>query len=110
MPVPIVGAQASPQQVQQLVAPIALYPDELAAQILAASTYPNEVVEADRWVQQHSDLKGQALAEEADKQSWDDSVKALVPFPSILANMHKNLSCTSSLLHAYGTHHQPALL
>src|SRR5258707_7027487 len=101
VPLPAVGAKASAQQLQQLVAPIALYPDELAAQILAASTYPNEVVEADRWVQQHSDLKGQALAEEADKQSWDDSVKALVPFPSILANMDKNLSWTSSLGDAY---------
>ncbi len=101
MPVPIVGAQASPQQVQQLVAPIALYPDELAAQILAASTYPNEVVEADRWIQQHSDLKGQALADEADMQPWDASVKAMVPFPSVLDNMDKNLSWTSSLGDAY---------
>ncbi len=109
VPLPAVGAKASAQELQQLVAPIALYPDELAAQILAASTYPNEVVEADRWVQQHSDLKGQALAEEADKQSWDDSVKALVPFPSILANMDKNLSWTSSLGDAYVNQQQAVM-
>jgi len=109
MPVPTVGAHASAQELQQLVAPIALYPDELAAQILAASTYPNEVVEADRWIQQHSDLKGQALAEAADKQPWDPSVKALVPFPSVLANMDKNLSWTSSLGDAYVNQQQDVM-
>src|SRR5205823_247810 len=57
-PLPAQGAHASAQELQQLVAPIALYPDELAAQVLAASTYPDQVVEADRWIQQHSDLKG----------------------------------------------------
>ncbi len=108
-PMPAVAALASAQELQQLVAPIALYPDELAAQILAASTYPNEVVEADRWVQQHPDLKGQALADEADKQPWDASVKALVPFPSVLANMDKNLSWTSSLGDAYVNQQQAVM-
>jgi hypothetical protein len=101
VPLPVQGAHASKQELQQLVAPIALYPDELAAQILAASTYPDQVVEAARWIQQHSDLKGEALAQAVDQQPWDASVKALVPFPSVLANMDKNLSWTSSLGDAY---------
>jgi hypothetical protein len=65
---PVQPAQQTPEQLQQLVAPIALYPDALVAQILAASTYPTEIVEADRWVLQHSDLKGQQLGDEVDKQ------------------------------------------
>ena len=96
-PAPIQSAQPTPEQLQQLVAPIALYPDELVAQILAASTYPTEVVEADRWMRAHPDLKGKQLGDEVNKQSWDPSVKALVQFPSVLANMDKNLSWTSSL-------------
>jgi uncharacterized protein DUF3300 len=90
-------AQISPEQLQQLVAPIALYPDELVAQVLAAATYPTEIVEANRWLQQNSSLKGDQLASEVDKQSWDPSVKALTQFPSVLANMDKNLSWTSAL-------------
>src|SRR4030088_1009342 len=101
--------QQTPQQLQQLVAPIALYPDALVAQILAASTYPNEVVEADRWIQQHSDLKGDKLGKEVDKQPWDPSVKALSEFPSVLANMDKNLSWTSSLGDAYVNHQQDVM-
>src|SRR6202140_977553 len=100
-PAPVQPTQQTPEQLQQLVAPIALYPDALVAQILAASTYPTEIVEADRWMQQHPDLKGQQLGDEADKQPWDPSVKSLVEFPSVLANMDKNLSWTSSLGDAY---------
>jgi hypothetical protein len=98
---PIQNAHQTPDQLQQLVAPIALYPDALVAQILAASTYPTEVVEADRWMQQHPDLKGKELGKEVDKQHWDPSVKALAQFPSVLGNMDKNLSWTSSLGDAY---------
>ena len=94
-------AQQTPEQLQRLVAPIALYPDSLVAQILAASTFPDEVVEADRWVQAHPELKGDALAKEVDQQAWDPSVKALAAFPSVLGNMDKNLSWTSSLGDAY---------
>src|SRR5438477_3951215 len=86
--------QQSPDQLDQLVAPIALYPDALVAQILAASTYPTEIVAADRWVQGNSGLKGQELANAVDQQSWDPSVKALTQFPSVLANLDKNLSWT----------------
>src|SRR5579872_3998129 len=98
---PVHAAQQTPQELQQLVAPIALYPDALVAQILAAATYPDQVVEADRWLQQHPDLKGQQLGQEVDKQPWDPSVKALIEFPSVLGNMDKNLSWTSSLGDAY---------
>ena len=98
---PAPPVRLSPQELQQLVAPIALYPDGLVAQVLAASTYPTEIVEADRWMQDHSDLKGEKLADEVNKQSWDPSVKALTQFPSVLENMDKNLSWTSSLGDAY---------
>jgi uncharacterized membrane protein YgcG len=100
-PVPAQGAQPSPEELQRLVAPIALYPDSLVAQILAASTFPEEIVEADRWMQEHRNLQGQALADEVNKQPWDASVKALTAFPSVLSNMDKNLSWTSSLGDAY---------
>src|SRR6202166_3970555 len=103
------AAQQTPEQLQQLVAPIALYPDALVAQILAASTYPTEIVEADRWMQQHPDLKGQQLGDEVNKQSWDPSVKALTQFPSVLANLDKNLSWTSSLGEAYGNQQQAVM-
>jgi uncharacterized membrane protein YgcG len=93
--------QQTPDQLQQLVAPIALYPDSLVAQVLAASTFPAEIVEADRWVQAHPDLKGDALAQAVDQQSWDPSVKALTAFPTVLGNMDKNISWTSSLGDAY---------
>src|ERR671925_1242262 len=94
-------APETPEQLQQLVAPIAVYPDALVAQILAAATYPEQVVEADRWMQQHTGLQGAQLAQEVDQQPWDPSVKALTQFPSVLANMDKNLSWTSSLGDAY---------
>src|SRR5437879_3270512 len=98
--------QQSSQELQQLVAPIALYPDALVAQVLAASTYPAEIVEADRWMQSHSNLKGEELTKEVDKQSWDASVKALTQFPSVLESMDKNLSWTSSLGDAYANQQQ----
>jgi hypothetical protein len=82
---------------QQLVAPIALYPDTLIAQILAAAAYPDQVIEAEKWTQQHKDLAGDRLASEVDKQSWDPSVKALTEFPAVLANMNQNLAWTSEL-------------
>jgi hypothetical protein len=91
----------SPDELNQLVAPIALYPDSLVAQIVAAASYPTEIVEAGRWIQQHSGLQGEELAKAADSQSWDPSVKALIQFPSVLATMDKNLSWTSALGEAY---------
>jgi hypothetical protein len=103
---PSPAGQQSLQELHQLVAPIALYPDALVAQVLAASTYPTEVVEAERWMQSHSNLKGEELAAEVDKQPWDPSVKALTQFPSVLENMDKNLSWTSSLGDAYANQPQ----
>jgi hypothetical protein len=93
--------QQSPDQLNQLVAPIALYPDALVAQIVAAASYPTEVVEAERFMQQHTDLNGQALAQAVDPQAWDPSVKALTQFPAVLATLDKNLSWTSALGEAY---------
>ncbi len=101
--------QQTPEQLQQLVAPIALYPDSLVAQILAAATFPEQVVEADRWVQAHPDLKGDALGQAVDQQPWDPSVKALAAFPSVLGNMDKNLSWTSSLGDAYYNQQQDVM-
>src|SRR5271169_4684973 len=102
-------APQTPEQIQRLVAPIALYPDSLVAQILAASTFPEEVVEADRWVQAHPDLKGEALGQAVDQEQWDPSVKALAAFPSVLGNMDKNLSWTSSLGDAYYNQQQDVM-
>jgi uncharacterized membrane protein YgcG len=102
-------ARQTPEQLQQLVAPIALYPDSLVAQVLAASTFPEQVVEADRWVQSHPDLKGDALGQAVDQQPWDPSVKALTGFPSVLGNMDKNISWTSSLGDAYYNQQQDVM-
>jgi hypothetical protein len=102
-------AQQTPEQLQQLVAPIALYPDALVAQILAASTFPDQVVIADRWVQAHPELKDEALAQAVDQQPWDPSIKAIAAFPSVLGNMDKNLSWTSSLGDAYYNQQQDVM-
>ncbi|MGC1685594.1 MAG: DUF3300 domain-containing protein, partial [Candidatus Acidiferrales bacterium] len=102
-------AQQTPEQLHQLVAPIALYPDSLVAQILAASTFPVQVVDAYRWVQAHPDLKGDALGQAVDQQNWDPSVKALTAFPSVLGNIDKNLSWTSSLGDAYYNQQQDVM-
>src|ERR1700719_220101 len=106
---PVQEAAQTPAQLQQLVVPIALYADALVAQILAAATYPDQIVEADRWMQQHPGLKGEQLGQEVDQQPWDPSVKALTEFPSVLANMDKNLSWTSSLGDAYVNQQQAVM-
>ncbi|MGC1648976.1 MAG: DUF3300 domain-containing protein [Candidatus Sulfotelmatobacter sp.] len=90
-----------PEQLDKLVAPIALYPDTLVAQILAASAYPTQIVEADRMARENLGLKGRDLAEEVDRQDWDPSVKSLVEFPTVLANLDRDLSWTSELGEAY---------
>ncbi|HVR22630.1 MAG TPA: DUF3300 domain-containing protein, partial [Candidatus Polarisedimenticolia bacterium] len=90
-----------PEQLDKLVAPIALYPDALVAQILAASGYPTQIVEADRMAGENPGLKGRDLAEEVDRQDWDPSVKSLVEFPRVLANLDRDLSWTSELGAAY---------
>jgi len=86
-----------PDQLDQLVAPIALYPDALLAEILMASTYPLEVVEADRWANANKNLKGDQLKAAADKQDWDDSVKSLVATPDVLSMMSTRLDWMQNL-------------
>jgi len=86
-----------PEQLEQLVAPIALYPDALIAQILMASTYPLDVVQANRWLGDHEGIEGEPLQEAVDQEEWDDSVKALVFFPSVLGFMSDNLDWTQDL-------------
>ena len=86
---------------QELVSPIALYPDVLVAQILAGSTYPTQVVEADRWLKQNSNLTGDALAAQVNQQPWDPSIKSLTQFPSVLDTMNNSLGWTSALGEAY---------
>jgi hypothetical protein len=86
-----------PEQLEALVAPIALYPDELLANVLAASTYPLEVVQADRWLKERKTLKGDALKKEVDKQSWDDSVKALTSTADVISRMSDKIDWTKNL-------------
>jgi hypothetical protein len=90
-------APLSAEQLHQLVAPIALYPDALVAQILAASAYPTQIVEANRFLKENPNLKGQELGAEVDRQDWDPSVKALCQFPSVVSNMDRDLSWTQEL-------------
>jgi len=90
-----------PEELEQILAPIALYPDSLLAQILMASTYPLEVVQADRWAKQNKDLKGDALTAALEKQAWDPSVKSLVNFPQVLGMMSEKLDWTQKLGDAF---------
>lgn len=98
-PVPAI----SPEQLDQLLAPIALYPDALLAQVLMASTYPLEIVEADRWLQNPANaaLSGEALNTALQQQPWDPSVKSLVPFPQVLRMMDDHLNWTEQLGDAF---------
>jgi hypothetical protein len=94
-------AKPSPDELYQLVAPIALFPDNLVAQVLAASTYPDQVATANTWLKQNTSLKGNDLMKAVDKQPWDVSVKGLTQFPDVLNQMASNLSWTSALGDAY---------
>jgi hypothetical protein len=95
------AATFKPEEIEQLVAPIALYPDSLLAQVLMASTYPLEVVEAARWRQQNADLKDQALEDALQQQRWDPSVKSLTAFPPVLTMMNEKLDWTQKLGDAF---------
>lgn len=103
------GAPLTQAELEQLVAPIALYPDDLLSQVLMASTYPTEVVMADRWVKQNESLKGDALADALAKQGWDASVKSLVNFPQVLAMMSEKLDWTVKLGDAVLAGQKPVL-
>src|SRR5882672_8513752 len=90
-----------PEELEQLAAPITLYPDALVAQILMASTYPLEVVEAARWSKANPDVKEKALEDAMQKQSWDASVKSLAAFPQVLTMMNEKLDWTQKLGDAF---------
>jgi Protein of unknown function (DUF3300) len=94
-------ALLSPAALESLVAPIALYPDDLMAQVLAAATYPLEIVEANRWVKKNPGLKGQALVQGAAQQNWEPCVQALVMFGSVLNQLDTNLKWTTQLGNAF---------
>ena len=102
-------ARSQQQQLQQLVAPIALYPDPLVAQVLTASTYPGQIVEADNWRQEQSVGSTEQMVAAADGQSWDPSVKALTAFPQVLTRMNRNLPWTTDLGNAYYNQPQDVL-
>ena len=94
-------AKFKPEELEALVAPVALYPDALLAQVLMASTYPLEIVEAARWQKAHPGLKGESLKTELQIQTWDPSVKSLAAFPSILQMMSDKLDMTQKLGDAF---------
>jgi Protein of unknown function (DUF3300) len=100
-PSPTEPAPQTAAELQAIVAPIALYPDSLVAQVLTSATFPDQVAVANYWVEQNKSLTGSALMQAADKQPWDPSVKALTQFPSVLDNLATNLTWTSSLGESY---------
>jgi len=91
----------SQQDLDQLLAPIALYPDALLAQVLMASTYPLEIVQAARWVKDNPNLKGKELEEALQKQPWDPAVKSLTAVPTVLGQMNDKLDWTQKLGDAF---------
>ena len=95
------SAQFNEEELAQMVAPIALYPDSVIADILMASTYPIEVVEAERWLNQNKTLKGDVLDRALQEKTWDSSVKSLCHFPDVLYAMSDNLERTTKLGDAF---------
>ncbi len=89
------------EELDQMLAPVALYPDDLLTQILMASTYPLEVIQATRWANQNKNLKGDALTQALEKEEWDPSVKSLVNFPDVVSKMNENLEWTQKLGDAF---------
>jgi hypothetical protein len=100
-PLPPPGQPLTPNQLDGLVAPIALYPDPLISQILVAATYPREVTLALQWLRQHPDLKGQELTMAAQQQPWDPSIQALVVFPGVLQRLNQDKVWTTNLGNAF---------
>src|SRR5580658_2738239 len=96
----------NPEQLQQLVAPIALYPDSLVASVLGASSYPSQVAQANDFLAARQNFTPEQIASDADKQSWAPAVKSLLAFPPVVRNLASNLSWTSELGDAY--YNQPA--
>jgi len=109
---PVLLAQPTPRQEEQaakipndqldsLVAPIALYPDPLLAQVLAASTYPLELVQLQQWLEKHKDLKDKALADAVQKEDWDPSVQSMAALPDVVKQLVENISWTTDLGNAF---------
>jgi len=95
------AAPLPPQQLDDLVAPIALYPDPLVSEIFAASTYPIEIAEAHQWAEDHSKWQPSKLMDEAKKQNWDPSVQGLVAFPPVLTRLSQDIGWTTQLGNAF---------
>jgi hypothetical protein len=102
-------AALSDSDLDALVAPIALYPDALVAQVLGAATYPDQVVEANDYLKANPNLTGEALQRAVEQQSWDPAIQALTQFPSVLDNLAKNISWTSALGEASAMQQQDTL-
>jgi hypothetical protein len=100
-PLPPPGQKLTSNQLDGLVAPIALYPDPLISQVLVAATYPREVTQALQWLRQNPELKGQALTTAAQQQTWDPSIQALVVFPAVLRRMNQDKVWTTNLGNAF---------
>jgi len=100
-PLPPPGQSLTPDQLDDLVAPIALYPDPVVSQVLVAATYPLEVVQAFQWMQRSPGLTGPALTQAAQQQNWDPSIQALVVFPDILKRLNDDVTWTTNLGNAF---------
>src|SRR5205823_972902 len=94
-----------PDQLDSLVAPIALYSDPLLAQTLASSTYPLEIIQLEQWLERNKNLKDKALADAVEKQNWDPSVQAMAAFPEVLTRLASNVSWTTDLGNAFLAQH-----
>src|ERR1039457_257128 len=95
------GQELTPDQLNNLVAPIALYPDPLLSQILVASTYPLELVQAWQWLQRNRALTGPALTQAAQQQNWDPSIQALVVFPGLVERLNQDITWTTDIGNAF---------
>jgi len=100
-PPPPPGQALTPDQLNDLVAPIALYPDPLISQVLVAATYPLEVVEANQWLQRNPGLTGPALTQAVQQQNWDPSVQALMVFPDVIKRLNDDVTWTTNLGNAF---------
>lgn len=100
-PPPPPGQTLTPDQLDDLVAPIALYPDPLLSQVMVASTYPLEIVQAFQWLQKNPGLNGAALTEAAQQQNWDPSVQALMVFPDVVKRLNDDVTWTTNLGNAF---------
>src|SRR4030095_14249699 len=100
-PVAAADTQFSQAQLEEMIAPIALYPDDVLSTVCIAATYPLEVVEADRWRKKNPSLQGEALDKALQQQDWDPSIKSLTSFPDLLDRMSNNLEWTKDLGDAF---------